>query len=231
MELRPALLDSAITLENLAPRHREATEIRTILRAIDKLGGLYDAVRSVNEAVNPNETREARAMRYEEQYRKAVRHAKELTADALERLDSWEKTAEVAALHQAGLTTAPDNAAEIRAALRGMDKGEREKAIETAFESRDPDILSSIYQQNPILWGGVDGPLDQQFALYVDQAAPEAKDARETGKYALDGLRMATDAFAEAATKWRDPEGAALGYQQQEQYDEANAALQAALGA
>lgn len=228
MELRPALIDSKIARNALPVGAQSASEIQRVMTAIDRIGGLYDALRAASEARSPHETVEALAMRYEKQYSKCVSRAKEVTADAIASLEAYGDAARAAAISQTGLRQPPDNAQEIRSALRQMSQEDRGRAVERAFKDHDIEILASIYEQNAVTWGGVDAPIDVQFNLMVEQASPEVVQAREACDVAFESLKFAADAFAESASKWRDPIAAERGRLQQQEFEKAEAAIEAA---
>jgi hypothetical protein len=170
-------------------------------------------------------------MRVERQFQTAGAKAKQIATDAAARLERLTAGLETNAIEEAGLAKQSLNASEIRAALRGMKPAERDKAIEAAFENRDTEVLSAVFQQNPILWGGNSkGGLDVRFKLHINQAAPQAMAEMQTVSKAMTSLEMATSAFIEASNGMRQPALAERGQQQQEQHDRAQAALNAALG-
>lgn len=231
LEIRSALLKSETVRRALDPQHAEISEVAHALQSIDALGGLYDALRKTHEAVNPHETPEARAMRYEKQFNSAVGKARELAMAAGEKLDTLAELIDKTAIAEAGLGKPSANDAEIRAALRGMKQSERDKAVSAAFERGDRQVLNAIHGQNPVVWGGTSKPIDQFFSAFIDTQAPEALARREAVNKITEGLNLAADAFTSAAVKWRDPLTAARGFAQEKQYSEAEAALKAALGA
>lgn len=230
MEIKSPLLSSNTTRNNLGQGKAQVAEISKTLAAIDRVGALYDALRDAQVAVNPQETPEARAMRYENQYNKSVAKARDIATEAGAQLDALAKTIDGQALFQAGLTSPPASAQEIRASLRSMSQADRDKAIADAFQRGDAEVLASIYGQNRVTWGGSSKPLDQQFKLYIDKAAPDAISNRQAVDKAFEGLTLAVDTFMKSADGWRDPLNAAKGFKQQEEYDKADAALRAALG-
>ena len=230
MEIRSPLLNSATHRNNLRPGADARPEISRTLGVIDRMAQLYDTLRAVNEAVSPEETSTARAMRYEKQFNSAVKKARDTALEAAGRLDFYAQTLETRALEEAGLASQPVNASEIRSALRAMPEKERDAAIKDAFDRKDASILSAIYRQTPLLWGGSKLPLDEAFKLYVREAAPEAMEDMEAVSKVTEGLDLATNAFLKSAEKWRDPLTAEKGFKQAEEFDRADAALKAALG-
>jgi hypothetical protein len=230
MEIRSALIKSETTRNNLRPGMDSIPEISMTLATIDQIGKMYDALRATNEAVNPHETIEARAMRYEKQFQTTVAKARDITEVAAAKLDMLAKSNETRALEQAGLTSGPPTGPEIRSALRQMPQADRDKAIADAFERGDNEVLSSIYGHNRVTWGGTSKPLDRQFQQYIDRNAPDAVKLREAIDKATEGLGFAADSFVSSATKWRDPLTAAKGFAQEKEYEQADAALKAALG-
>lgn len=230
LEIRSALLKSDTTRNNLTPGKDRIPEIAKALGAIDSIGGLYDGLRRVHETENPNETPTARAMRFETQLKAADAKARKITDEAGAVLDSFAQSLKARALHEAGLSSQPISGPEIRASLRAMPQAERDKAIADAFERRDNEVLSSIYGQNRLLWGGTSKPLDKQFALYIDTVAPDVRADSEALDKAYEGLSLAVDTFVAAGEKWRDPLTAAKGFAQEKEYEQAEAALRAAMG-
>lgn len=230
IEIRSALLKSDTTRNNLRPGMDKASEIATALGAIDRIGGLYDAIRQVHEAVNPHETIEARAMRYEKQFNKTVTEARRIAEQAGALLDTFSQSVRGRAVERAGLSSQPVDGAEIRSALRAMPQEERDKAINAAFERGDVEVLSSIFGRNPVTWGGTTKPLDKQFQLHIEMAAPELVHEREALDKTTEGLTLAVDTFVKSAEKWRDPLTAAKGFAQEKEYEQAEAALRAAMG-
>jgi hypothetical protein len=217
MEIRSPLLDSNLTRNNLSPGK-------------DQMGTFYDALQKVNAAVNPHETPEARAMRYEDQFNKTMKRAREVAVEAGETLHSLEQAIKAQALGQSGLNAPPASGAEIRASLRGMTQAKRDQAIHDAFDRNDRELLASIYGQNRVTWGGTSKPLEKQFSLYIETNAPDAAENGEALDKVSEALDLAINTFSSSATEWRDPASAARGFAQQEQYDKADAALKAALG-
>ncbi|MFN3473839.1 MAG: hypothetical protein ACK4ZW_07315 [Blastomonas sp.] len=229
-EIRSALLNSETTRNNLMPGKDKWPEISHALGGIDRIGSLYDAIRKVHEASNPHETPEARAMRYEKQYLSVVAETKKIAYEAAGKLDGFAESIRARALHEAGLTSQPLTGPEIRASLRAMSQADRDKAIHEAFESGDNEVLSSIYNHNRVTWGGTSKPLDVHFNLYIDKAAPDSVSDREALDKATEGLDLAVGAFLDSAKKWRDPLTASKGFAQEKQYEQAEAALKAAMG-
>lgn len=230
MEIRSPLLNSATHRNNLRPGADERSEIAQTLAAIDHMGTLYDTLRSVNESVNPDETVEARCMRYEKQYLAAVKKARDVALASGSKLDFYAQCLEGEALEEAGLSAQPVNGQEIRAALRTMSPKERDQAILDAFDRKDVEVLSAIYRQNAVTWGGSKVPLTAGFDAYVREAAPQVMEKMEAVSKVTEGLGLATETFLRSAEKWRDPLTAARGFQQAEEFKAADAALQAALG-
>ena len=230
MEIRSVLLKSETTRNNLRPGMESRPEIAQALGTIDRMGGLYDAIRQVNEAVNPDETPTARAMRYEKQFNKTVAEARSAALKAGELLGSYEHSIRAQAISKAGLSSQPLDGPEIRSALRAMPQAERDRAVNEAFKRGDVEVLSSIHGRNPVTWGGTTKPLDKQFQLYVETAAPEMVKEKEALEKTFEGLSLAVDAFVQSAEKWRDPLTAAKGFQQAEEFEAAEAALKAFLG-
>lgn len=230
MRIKPPTLSSRIAANLL----REATnhsEIRHTLGVIDLLSEIYDALEKSAEATSPHETKEARAMRFEKAYSAAVERAKDLTSTAARFLDTLANDANFQALNKSGLWTKPESAAEIRAALRQMTPAAREKAIADAFAANDAEILSSIYKANSVIWGGVKAPLDAMFDGYIDLIVPERAVQIGAADQAAQMLGFATDGLLKAAEQWRDPESAARGEEQAQQFSNAKAELDAAFAA
>lgn len=227
MEIRSPLLNSATHRNNLRPGKDQWPEIRKALESIDRIGGLYDAIRRVHEANNPEETPTASAMRYEKQFNKTVAEARATALRAGEFLDGFAKDIKARALREAGLDCQPPTGPEIRASLRAMSPKDRDTVIMDAFERGDTELLSSIYGHNRVTWGGTTKPIDQHFNLHIDKAAPEARADREALDKVTEGLNLAVDAFLGAAEKWRDPLTAAKGFQEAEEFAAADAALKA----
>ena len=90
-------------------------------------------------------------------------------------------------------------------------------------------MLASIHGQNSIMWGGSTKPLDKLFTLYIEKAAPEPAQRREAVNKAMEGLGLATDSFLSSVGKWRDPNAASRGAEQQQTYETTEAAFVAAL--
>jgi uncharacterized protein YgbK (DUF1537 family) len=157
-------------------------------------------------------------MRFERDYWTAVDKAKKMATSAASFLDTFANEAEAMAIQKAGLSSTPQSAQEIRAALRQMTPKDREKAVADAFERGDSEILASIYKANPLLWGGVKTPVDAMFGQYIDQANPERIQRRRAADTAAQVLGLATDGLLRAAEEWRDPEGAARGEAQEQQF-------------
>ncbi len=230
MEIRSALLNSTTTRNTLMPDATSIPEINQALGAIDQIGKVYDALRHVHGTVNPKETVEARAMRYEKQFVASITHARGMATQAAEKLDNLAQTIRARALAEAGLAAAPASAQEIRAALRSLSQKERDKAIADAFKRGDAEVLASIYGSNRVTWGGASQPLEAQFEQYIDKAAPEAVRQRDALEQTMQGLEMAVDTFVRSAQKWREPAAAERGFEQEADYGKAEAELKAALG-
>lgn len=211
-------------------RGAQRGEIASTLSTIDQLGRLHDGLQASAISTSPTETPEARAMRIEKQFQSAGAKVKQLATAAAERLESLTKSLETSAIEEAGLAKQSLNASEIRAALRSMKPAERDKAIEAAFESKDTEVLSAVFKQNPILWGGSKDALDVKFKMHIHDAAPLAMAEMQTVSKAMTSLEMATGAFIEASNGMRQPALAERGQKQQEQHEEAQAALNAAMG-
>lgn len=230
MDIRSPLLDSKIARDNIMGAGLNVPEVNQSFEAIDSLGALYDALKAAQKTVNPTETPEARALRYEQQFTKSVARARDLTVSAIERLDVFAAGLEARAIYEAGLSEEPSSAPEIRSALRSMSAEDREKAIAKAFRENDVEVLASIYRASQVTWGGTKEPVNEMFAHYVDSAAPELVRQRQAVASVTQGLELAAETFIKSANKWRDPIAADRGERQQEEYAQADAALKAALG-
>lgn len=77
MDIRSPLLDSKIARDNIMGAGLNVPEVNQSFEAIDSLGALYDALKAAQKTVNPTETPEARALRYEQQFTKSVARARE----------------------------------------------------------------------------------------------------------------------------------------------------------
>ena len=230
MDIRSPLLSSALARENIGDR-AEVMEIAKALNSIDRIGQLYDALHRAQNSVDPLESPQARAMRYERQYLQATAKGEEVLLGALEALNNLANTVKQQALLQAGLTDPPASAHEIRAALRSMSPADRDKAIADAFKNDDREVLASIYGHNRVTWGGTSKPLDGQFDVYVERNSPDARANREAVNKAAEHVNLAFDSFRKSADGWRDPLNAAMGFAQAQEHEQAEAALKAALGA
>jgi|GEM_PF-3988781 len=80
MEIRSPPLNSVSTRNALMLDTSQSPEITQALGTIDQIGKIYDAVRNVHETVNPKETVEARAIRYEKQLIASIRMLTRRTA-------------------------------------------------------------------------------------------------------------------------------------------------------
>lgn len=229
MEIRSPLLSSKIARDGIGEKLAADLDFSHALAAIDKMGSLYDAMSAAQKSVSPHETIEARAMRYEKQFNQAKAKAQAVLEDAYSRLQTRMETIRAAGLFQSGLSSPPEGEQEIRAALRGMNQKDRDKALTDAFERGDVQVLASIRGANPVTWGGSTLPLDQQFDAFIDEVTPELVAQRKAIRDTVQALELATDAFLDAAGKWHDPLAAERGRQQQEEYERADAALKAQL--
>jgi hypothetical protein len=230
MDIKAASLNSAMP-RNAAEQAGLVGDvaIHDALHAIDRLSAIYDALQEASRSIDPSETMEARAMRYEVQHDKAMQRARDLVFPAAERLMDLQTAIEARAVHAAGLATPPQAAAEIRAALRGMSSAEREKAITKAFETGDTEILASIHGQNSLLWGGVKAPVQSRFQAFVVARVPELERQREALGTVQTSLELASGAFVKAASAWRNLPAAGRGREQAEHHQMADKALKDAL--
>jgi hypothetical protein len=229
METKSALLNSRTARTVLGDVISAQSDVAHALGVIDRLGSLYDALALARDAKSPEETAEARAIRYEKQFKAAYARARDLASEAATRLDAYADLATATALHKAGLDAEPSHAAEIRAALRAMPPEAREAAVSEAFARGDAEILASIRGKNKVLWGGVDAPLDQMFDLHLNKVDPDRANRIAAANEATQALTLAADAFVSAAEKWRDPVAFARGEQQAAGFSAAEAALSQAL--
>jgi hypothetical protein len=207
----------------------DRSEIQRVFQTIDNLRALDDALEAAMKARSPEETPEARAMRYAKQYEDATSKARELTKAAVASLDAFANAANASALERSGLSMTPPSASEIRTALRSMDSTERRALIEKAAETGDVEILASIYGKNPILWGGVDLPMEAIFTSFVDRFAPERAAIVEAADTAAKHLELAYGGFHDSALRRRDPAAIEKGERMAEEFSQAEAMLRKAL--
>jgi hypothetical protein len=229
MEIRSPLLNSALVKSNLLPGVPLDSDLGASFDAIDRIGRLYDTLRATHETVDPHENPQARAMRYETQYQKAVTKAREVALAAAARLDANAAVIDSSAVYQAGLHTKPETAAEIRAALRSMTPAEREKAVSEAFKNRDTEILASIHGASAVTWGGIKAPIKDVFKAYIDEVSPDWVRQRENLAKVTGALDLAADSFVKSADKWRDQHNAEIGFRQQEEFEKATTAFNSAV--
>lgn len=229
MEIRSPLLSSKIARDAVSGSGLDDMSSVDAFIAIDKLGNLYDALNEAQKSVDPSETVEARAMRYEAQFVKAVERAKDFSGGAMERLAQTEKDIEARGVHLAGLSLEPKSGAEIRAALRAMSPAEREKSVMRAFEQRDSEVLASIYKSSTVTWGGTKAPVGDMFKGYIDTVSPETVRQRDAVATVMQSLELAVDSFVKSASGWRDAGAAERGRAQREHYERSGAALRDAI--
>ena len=229
MDIRSPLLSSKIARDGILGTGLNVPEVNQSLDAIDGLGALYDALNAAQKTINPNETTEARSLRYEQQYLKSVTKARDVTFSAIERLDNFAASLKARAIQEAGLGEEPRSAPEIRSALRSMSEKEREKAITKAFRENDTEVLASIYRASHVTWGGVKEPVAEMFEQFIDSMTPELVQQRQAVSQVAQGLELAAETFIKSANKWRDPLAAERGERQLAEYNQAEAALKAAL--
>ena len=228
MTLRHPTLSSTSARKGLS-QFAQYPEIEKVFRTIDNLRALDDALSAAMTARSPDETPEARAMRYSKQYDDATAKARELTKSAVNSLDAFANSANASALEKSGLSMTPPSATEIRAALRGMTPKERRALIEKAAQSGDVEILASIYGKNPVLWGGTDLPLETVFSHFVDKMAPERAALVEAADTAAKHLELAYGGFSDSASRRRDPAAIEKGERMAEEFTEAEKMLKRAL--
>lgn len=228
--IRSPLLSSKVARQALGENFPVSTELQYALNTIDSFGSLYDALAKAQKSINPQESPEARAMRYEKQYQQAVAKVERALDDTMGRIEAFKEGIRAAGLFQAGLKDEPKDAAEIRAALRSMTPKERDKAIKDAFDSGDAQILTSIRAANPVTWGGSSMPLEPMFDAFIDRVTPELVKQRAAMQKVTQSLKLATEAFFNGAEEWRDPLAAEKGRQQQAEFERAEAELKAAMG-
>jgi hypothetical protein len=229
MDIRSPLLNSNIARDAIAGSGLNDLAVTDALAAIDKLGNLHDALHEAQKSIDPAETAEARAMRYEAQFTRAVERGRDVATAVMGRLMTTAAEIEARGIEAAGLASEPRSAAEIRAALRSMSPAEREKAISRAFETRDSEVLASIYNASGVTWGGTKAPVGERFRVYIDEVSPETVVQRQAADSLMQSLELAAEAFTKAAKKWRDPIAAERGRQQQEHHQRADRALKDAL--
>lgn len=229
METKSALLSSN-TARNILGTFVNHAEIGHTLNAIDRLGGLHDALRLARDAKSPDETPEARALRYERQFKASYDKARDLAVQAEEKLNAFVQSAHAVSMQRSGLNSPPANADEIRTALRAMPANERQAFIGKAFDLGDTEILASIHGKHHILWGGIDGPLEPLFEQYLTKADPDRQGRMSAAEEAKRALGLAADAFTEKAKEWRDPAALECGQQQEAEFKEATEAISRALG-
>ena len=227
--LRSPLLSSKVAAKGMDDSVLASGGVQFALGAIDKLGDLFDALAVAQQTINPQETPEARAKRYEKQFQASVAKVERTLDEAMARLNSQCETIREAGIYRAGLSAEPKDAQEIRAALRQMTPKERDKAISEAFDRNDADVLSAIRASNPVTWGGSSMPLAQMYDAYIDRVTPELVKQRDALTRASQSLKLATEAFFNGADEWRDPLAAAKGEAQKAEFEKADAALQAHL--
>lgn len=210
-------------------QYADNLEIQRVFQTIDNLRALDNALEAAMKAKSPDETPEARAMRYAKQYDDVTAKARELTKAAIASVDAFANAANNSALEKSGLSMTPPSATEIRAALRGMDPKERRALIEKAAETGDVEILASVYGKNPVLWGGVDLPMDTIFTSFVDRAAPERAALVEAADSAAKHIELAYGGFSDSASRRRDPAAQERGERMAEEYSEAETMIRKAL--
>ena len=224
---RPPLMGSKVARRTLEGRNR--IEFFRVFEAMDTAERQYNALETLYNTEDPNRTKDARAARYGEQFRKAHALVGKLSADAATGLDKLERELLADAEHRAGLNKPMTEAAmqEIRSALRAMPAKERDATLRQAALTGDVGILKAVREApSSFLYGGTGEPVESLVQQHIERAVPELRDELEAIEHAFSHLKLSADGFMREAEKMRDPVAEQRAQAQAEQIRQAEAALE-----
>ena len=202
--IRPAMLSSAAARKALD--HLNVEEFEYTFKTIDQLSEVWSSLSILRETADSRLTREARALAYRDQHRKAQEHAGTLLRVATERLEARRNTLRNDAFKRAGLLEQYPQAEEVRKALRELSQAERDSAISEAIDRGDAWIIASIRNFPPLLTGKLTMSREMIEDLFVDRAAPELREQMTEIDTALQSLDFAASSFNAATEEMRDIE-------------------------
>jgi len=226
--MKPVLLSSKNLSRLMTENGRNSYAFVRARTAIDQMSSLFDSLDTLHRTPSPNMTMEGRALRYRQQFEKAMQASKQSALAAVEALNAHEaelvRDAEIAAGLHKHVDTA--TAQEIRSALRAMSQAERDRVVREAALAGDATIIQAIRSAaSPLLTGPISVPMDEMIRVMIEQASPELGAQLEDISTAADLLEGAVAAFTREAQSRRDPMLEARAEQQSEATRRAEAAL------
>ena len=225
---RPPMLGSKIARRTLEGRNR--IEFFRLFDVLDTVERQYNALETLYHTDDPNRTKEGRAARYGEQYRKAHDLLGKLSVEVATSLENLERKLLSDAEHQAGLNKPMTEGAqqEIRAALRAMPQSKRDATLRDAALNGDVGILKAVRESpTEFLYGGTTEPIESLVQQHIERAVPELRDELQAIEHAYSHLKLSVDGFVREADKMRDPVAEQRAQEQAEQIRQAEAALAA----
>jgi len=173
-----------------------------------KLARMVDAVKAledVSKSADPYETPAAHLKKVSEMSKRLQSRVKAAKAEATEALEAERARYQDRIREKANLRPT-ENAAEIRAVLRGMKKQERHDVLQKAMDNGDTDILSAVASGSELLTG-IEDQLRTAFVdHYARKVAPEYFHEIEQIDGLSEHLPMVFEQFELAANDAGDPQ-------------------------
>lgn len=203
------------------------------LNLIDRMSTSFSALEKLKNIQDPEITVTANAIRFKEAAQKAVDSIGSDYGVVGEQLAKLKNATLLGAKEKAGLLIrVPESElAEIRSALRVMNKTDRENAIRLSFENNDFKTAQAVLNSPaPFLIGEHSLPLDALETELINKNSPDLSRELEMIEDASTRLELAADSYIENVRKMRDIGNEELATQQKQQNKEAKKELADALG-
>lgn len=227
--IRSPLLNGNLSLEGFGER-RYDPNYRAIFETITGFGALHDALAAIRENPSPTETQASVALRYAKQFGTATDSAKRRLASAANTLQAMQNAAEDRMQQKTKLGFATARDAEIRSVMRSLSDDDRIQFLNEAVKSGNAEILSSVMAAPAQLSSLKQHTIDHARETFIKLHAPEFLEEVSYLDRAQQALELGFQAFSDAAEKMREPLLEARAREETQAFDDANAALKAALG-
>ncbi|MER9860641.1 hypothetical protein [Mesorhizobium sp. M0185] len=225
-KLRPPLLNPSTMQGNIT--NPDVPEVAGVLSALGQLTGLWDGLDAVRTTSDPLITKEAAALRYLDNYRKATALATQAVRSAgMKVLEAKDRLRHEARGRAGLLATYPDGQ-ELRTVLRSMSQKDRDAAILHAVSNGDHAVVAAL-QAHELLVGHTSRPLKSIVDDFIAERAPEEMSRIADLDSAAEHLQLAWQMFAKSVEGMRDLQGERDGEQGTKAAREAEAKLGLAL--
>jgi hypothetical protein len=138
---------------------------------LNRLGTMVEALENLSVNPNPKSTPQAHKLMMEEKSKQLLADVDRAEMSIMERLGRTYEEVLPKAYEEAGYR-ASQYAPEIRNSLKGLPKGERLQAIQTAIQSKKGDVIHAIQGAPELLTGLTDAEAKKALNDYLDKHSP-----------------------------------------------------------